>query len=532
MMECNVLCPWGFLLKERTESILLFPFWRHFELAYQRLYPIINQCKNMNALIVRQMIFTHLKIPILRLVKRVLVYEFNDSRNIDEALSLPAFLEKLSTNAQLKKLLDKYPLLSKLIDKIFMHHHDYIVELLTRLQSDIKALNKTFHLKHFAWRSIHLFGDSHCLGKQVAMIEFQSKNREIKKIIYKPRDISLEKAFHAFVDFVNNHGLYHPIKTFNILSKQGYGWCDYVEQTEIDESKAHEYYHKFGILLGICHLLNGQDFHLENVIASGANPMIIDLECLFSVPVNQKQEDRPDFPSLVETLLIPTTDPDKKIQDLSALQCTAKQPMFIYQYKVKGDFANIVYIERLPLSIKPEKNRLINSQTQQPIAPANYSTAIAEGYHDLMHWVIAHRDTVISFITNHFSHLRTRIVFRPTFKYANILFESFHPVLLSDTKKYFKHMEQLSNSANKVPLTIYYHELFDLLNLDIPYFSALTTNNIVENSQGETTHWKTSHTGLERGVKRIHSINHTFIQQGINDILASLNRDRCFNSRM
>ena len=192
------------------------------------------------------------------------------------------------------------------------------------------------------------------------------------------------------------------------------------------------------------------------------------------------------------------------------------------QYKIKGDFSSIVYMERVPLPIEPGKSVLINSRTHQPISAAKYTTCIAAGYGDLMNWVIDHRDAVIEFVTSHCSNLKTRVVFRPTFKYANILFESFHPMLLADFKKYYRFLGQLSGAENRVPLAIYYHELSDLLNLDIPYFSTMTNHHIVKNSQGKTINWKTKHTGIDRVVKRIHSINHEFIDQGIKHILASL----------
>lgn len=513
---------WKFLLNEKNETILLFPFWRDFEWSYQNLYRFTSSLAVCDELTLRQMILNNLKIPLIRLVKKVLVYEFHLIQKNNLRLTLPEFLENLAEKSELQQFLDRYQILKGHIEKIFKHHNHYIMELLTRLQTDLKELEELFNLENYEWNLIKCLGDSHCLGKQVSIITF-CQDQEVKQIVYKPRDMNLEKMFHIFLEFINKNCLSKPIKTIKILSKNGYGWAEYVEHLNIQKIGADDYYFKFGVLLGICHLLNGRDIHFENIIASGEDPVIIDLECLFTPPVRQQQYNDLDFPSIFATLLIPPIhDHAKKQDDFSAAQNHAIQPFMINQYVIKGDFQRIVYLEKIAVFIKPEKNILVDQSTQDSISASTYSRIIAQGYCHYMRWVIKNREEVLAFVIGHFSHLETRLVFRPTFMYQRVLLESFHPKFLIDFQQYYHSLNQLLDKGHALSKAIDYHEFFDLLNGDIPYFSTSTSDTFIRNSQGEIIKLKTKCSGLERVVNKISCLDDEYINKRIEQILISL----------
>lgn len=528
MKTCD---PWGFLLEEKNEQMLLYPFWRSLDVIHQTLRTFACAPAHVSSERLYQMTLEHLRVPLLRSVKRVLVYEFQQKRQFDPHLTLANFLESLSQENALIHFFEKYPVLYHAIQKMFDQHQHYLNELRERLKTDLAELTTLFHLHDYVWESITIEGDPHCFGRRVALIKFQRTtakggNPLHQTIVYKPRDICLEKKFNDYLAFVSDNLQSIPLKTIFILCKPGYGWLEYIEQIKIDEALIPQYYYKFGILLGICHMLNGRDFHFENLIASGDNPMIVDPECLFSVPITPQQETNPHFPSLFETNLIPPALPlenGKTRYDLSPLLNHSKKQSFMQRYKVAGDFSNIVYIEQEPILITPGKNRLIHQRTSKPISASSYANIIAEGYATYMHWVIANREKVLQFINQHFMNLKIRVVFRPTFIYVKMLIASFHPVWLSDAKKYSECFESMRHSENHLHQAIYASEWHDIQNGDIPYFSMQTTGTCILDSQEKPIDWVAKCTGFQRVVERLDVINEDFIQECMKQILASLN---------
>jgi len=99
------------------------------------------------------------------------------------------------------------------------------------------------------------------------------------KLVYKPKDIELEQAWSELLNWFNEKGLKPDLKPLNVIPREGYGWAGFIETAECrSEQEVADYYRRIGSLIGIIYLLNGNDCHNENLIASGAYPMLIDLE--------------------------------------------------------------------------------------------------------------------------------------------------------------------------------------------------------------------------------------------------------------
>jgi len=441
-------------------------------------------------------------------------------------ITLSKFLNNLLSKSQFNKFLRKYPVLKKILDKIIVQHEGYLIDLFVRLELDFKEIQDAFNLHRYELNSIKLMGDSHCMGRRVAEITFLNAEKKAKKIIYKPRSISLEKYYNKFLGFINAQGLVNHLQTLTIISKKLYGWTEHVEQLGIDKDLAHIYYYKLGVLLGICYSINGQDIHFENLIASGENPVIIDLECLFSPPLTQAQHEDKYSPSIFETFLIPhIADDTKSNYDFSAMLNHSDQKSFLNSFEIKGDFINKVYVVRSTVTISPQKNVLVDIATGRSISASKYSSIIAEGYSHYMSLLINNRAIFVQFITRNFKKLNNRLLFRPTFAYTKILSESYHPVLLSSHEKYQEYLRQLGKGDNELHQAIYEHEVLDLLNGDIPYFTTSTNGTMVKNSRNKKIKLETYCAGLRRVVDKINLLDEGHMINTKNQILIAL-RDR------
>ena len=78
--------------------------------------------------------------------------------------------------------------------------------------------------------------------------------------------------------------------SLKILNYATHGWCEYVSALPCkDELEIKKFFQRSGMLLCLVHVLEGQDFHYENLIAQGENPVLIDLEALLHSQISSKQ---------------------------------------------------------------------------------------------------------------------------------------------------------------------------------------------------------------------------------------------------
>lgn len=117
--------------------------------------------------------------------------------------------------------------------------------------------------------------DTHNQGKSVVLLTFESG----LKLVYKPKNTELEQVWSEFINWFNSTGLQPNLKPLDVINKGSYGWVGFVEFAECaSKSEVSEYYRRIGSLIGIVFMLHGNDFHQENLIASGAYPVPVDLE--------------------------------------------------------------------------------------------------------------------------------------------------------------------------------------------------------------------------------------------------------------
>lgn len=522
--EIDSSIEWTFLLNADQEIVFLFPFWEYLERLHSYFELLVHDIPNtITQQSLRTIICTHMKIILLDLIKRSLIWEFNLSKKKHPNLTIKAFLLNVAGKNQLEAFFKKYPVLEALLERGFSHYRLYITKLFHRLKSDLIELSSSFNLNGYELQALSILGDAHCLGNRVAELIFYKKQKnKSKKIIYKPRDLNQEKNFNEFLKFINKTDEGLTLKPVAVLPKYQYGWMEHIEQESIHENIAHKYYNEFGMLLGVCSILNGQDLHFENLIAAGQHPIIIDLECLFtpSIPAYD-QTDRE--PSIFDTLLIPyPLNESRGAYDFSATLNHANQESFMRRFEVKGDYLTDVYVVRSIVNIEPVKNMLVNRLTGIPISATEYCCNIVDGYQRFMYWMIQNKENVTEFIVNNFSNLKSRVLFRPTFVYSKVLVESYHPKLLSNFKHYYEHCAQLYKESNPVYKSIYADELFDLLNGDIPYFSALTSDIALKNSRGESVSLVSHCSGMDLVVDKINSLDTEYVINAVNQILISL----------
>lgn len=173
----------------------------------------------------------------------------------------------------------RYPVLAKDLTVAIANWRAQVGRVLDRLAADADALADAGLLPcdPGTLRAVDLAtGDSHEAGQSVAILRFADGHR----LVYKPRDCAVFTLYRDTLDALApslppESRLYAPLA----LVRPGYGWVEHVEHAT-DTAEPGPYLRKLGALLAIAHVFGASDLHLENVIASPAGPVPVDLETL------------------------------------------------------------------------------------------------------------------------------------------------------------------------------------------------------------------------------------------------------------
>ena len=121
-----------------------------------------------------------------------------------------------------------------------------------------------------------------------------------QRVIYKPKGLGLEAAYNRLVAWLAEQGAPVRLRAIQVVDRAAYGWAQFVEPagcaSRLDVAG---YYRRAGALLCLVHLLEGTDCHLENIVAAGVDPVLVDAETLLHHRVGRAPSSRDDDPDLL-----------------------------------------------------------------------------------------------------------------------------------------------------------------------------------------------------------------------------------------
>jgi type 2 lantibiotic biosynthesis protein LanM len=394
-------------------------------------------------------------------------------------------------NDSWKDLLYKYPVMGRFISVSIKLWIDSLSEFLMRLNEDLPLISgvflkgeKTGHVTEVQ----PLLSDRHNGGRTVTGVTFESG----LKLIYKPKDLSLEETYFSLLSWFNDKGLPVKFKTLRIINRKDYGWTEFVEHLQCkDEEDGRNYYRRTGQLLCLLYVLGCSDCHMENIIASGEYPVLVDLETLMQSQVrfweDRKYEKRVNllasrqfFNSVLKTGLLPRWEfkSGKKPYDVSGLGSIGKQDRSFKREVWKNLKTDGIMIDTEFFTIKENLNfPVLNGLALNPF---EYKDYIIEGFKDMYLYIMEQREELLS----HNSPLKgfygktLRFVLRATGTYALILKHSMMPKLLKDPLLWSMEIDILTKAVsqpeakNEFLWPIVKKEILSLEHLDIPYVTS------------------------------------------------------------
>jgi lantibiotic modifying enzyme len=120
--------------------------------------------------------------------------------------------------------------------------------------------------------------DPHEGGRTVMILALRGG----RKVVYKPKSMTPEAAFGDFVAWLNRLGLSLDLHAMTVLDRGSYGWSEFVQHIPcVSRDEQARFYRRIGMFSAVFYLLRGIDYHRDNLVAHGEQPVFIDHEMLF-----------------------------------------------------------------------------------------------------------------------------------------------------------------------------------------------------------------------------------------------------------
>jgi type 2 lantibiotic biosynthesis protein LanM len=387
------------------------------------------------------------------------------------------------------QLLTEYPVLARKLIIITENWASAFIEFVNRLVVDYPALCENFssNISLGKFQSIGSeSGDSHKSGRSVIIVNFTSGN----KVVYKPRSISIEQHFQELLTWFNKKSNKLNFKTLKIIERESHGWVEFVSYKKCNSHiQLQQFYFQLGALQAVLYSLKATDFHYENFIAFGNQPVAIDLETLFQTKITGHLNSTDSF-NVLDIGMLPTSLSDENTLDVSGMGANKKDV-------VETDAWTKLQTDELILGKGKHSAKEMLSNPSGDTCASNFINEITNGFVAIYQLI---NDASTDFVgenglLNRFIGDVSRLVFKDTQTYADLLWESYHPTFLRcglQTNKLLDHLWGVARHEKLIS-----SEVSDIINNDIPYFESEIDSNHIKSADGHQLQLILSESSLE-----------------------------------
>lgn len=459
-------------------------------------------------------------LPLLRRVwERVLIVELNlaDQDGLlqgkTQAQRFNYFTEQVCYPDNMSALCAKYPDLLPLWQGELVSFSTALQLMIERVVSDISLASGQIYNDPAVARinSLTAMGDPHNGMQQTARVSFVTATGQRRILYYKPRNLAVDKGFYDFIDWWNSQC---PITHCapKVMQCDGYGWAEAISHQDCQTiAQVRAYYRRYGSLIALTHLFAATDLHMENIIACGAYPVIIDIETLFSCTLEAEKSAAANY-HLYTSLLLPiqTVNDEVEISPLSA------------RANVQTNIDILVNPQHRSSNLKLERKKLVtgkcDSQLRLKGKVVDFSTYYADiigGLTKTLTFLTKNQAQVLQCIKENMGSAPIRIVVQPTEEYAKILRNLYHPDVLRRRQGACCLRALASATHNGAVLDA---EIAALAQGDIPYFHIKFDQKFLLTGQYKPVNVTVFQSPIEKMTYQFNRLSVEFIRQSILDV--------------
>lgn len=221
------------------------------------------------------------------------LYERFAKARSDGAGSYEQFVTGMQSGG-FRRLFEDKPVLLRLLATLVRQWLDTSRELLARLTADLPTIRRDL-LQAGADSPVTAIerdlSDPHNGGRSVHIVAFGDGTR----IVYKPKDLRLDVAWHALIERLNRAAPPVALKAVRSIARDGYGWSEFVDHAACaDDVGFGLFFRRAGAWLALFHIFAATDLHQENMIACGDHPVPIDLETILQPSAEEHKAADPE----------------------------------------------------------------------------------------------------------------------------------------------------------------------------------------------------------------------------------------------
>ncbi|HEQ8498705.1 TPA: DUF4135 domain-containing protein [Streptococcus pyogenes] len=415
---------------------------------------------------------------IMFLSMKTLVLDINHfSKEIEnKSEAYEQYMQQIREENGINHFFDRYPYLLKQINKeVGLIEESYSL-LFDRFLEDLSEIRSCFNISEPLSNVAFSLGDSHSKKQTVVKIAFKEKS-----VYYKPKSYHSHSILLELTSLLKSSN----IPSFSLpksLVKADYCWQLGVAYTSSNKDEVAKIYFKYGVLAAFSEIFSITDLHMENVIVSGGDLYLIDVETFFQRKLNVQNQ---NFEGI-------TVDTYQRIYETSL-----SNGLFPVQFE-KNSAPNVSGISGKGGKRKKGKYELINKNrgdmklvkvdyfqedgfniptlNGKVVEPLDYANEIISGFRECYIFLLSQRSKIKEIVVG-FPELKSRALFRNTSDYGKFLQASTNPKYLFLEKKR-KNLFSILYEAKHIERFIVDNEIKDLMNGDIPYFSMDTRGNV------------------------------------------------------
>lgn len=396
-----------------------------------------------------------------------------------------SFIKEIYT-ARWDSFFSEYAVLTRQLCEVTQNWVASMCLFMERYRADLPVLEHVFNngepLGDITKISFGL-SDRHNGGKTTAILTFASGS----KLVYKPKPLDTERVLEAIVDWVNLEKELIGLKIVPVLDKGNYGWQQFIENKGCrTENEVRQFYVRAGYLMAIVYVMEGYDFHYENLIANGAFPYLIDTETIFN-PYKEMElaksgelnaahmASETAYYSVLRTGMLPNWNIRKEgtKKDISGFGGEEGTGIVKMQRWVDAGTDDI-RLEQVERPVQKMGNQPF-VEGEDPSSSENYVDEISKGFSE-MYAYIMHNRAAFCDIIKQWEQVVVRFVRKPTRMYADLITQLTEPQYLRDGMAWSIGTESMAriylaaNFSNLEQWNLLRSEYESLIMADIPYF--------------------------------------------------------------
>lgn len=434
---------------------------------------------------------------LVQIAHKTLVLELNISKLRNELLGNTAeerfnsFNKQFENEERLMTFYDEYKTLARILATKTLFSIKNTIEFFERIEQNKNRIYDYFNIQpgEKVKKVTPGEGDSHQQGRSVIRMTFTSG----KRIVYKPRNTEVGVAYHHLLSWFNTQPSVLPMTTYQLLNLGEYSLEEFISKRACsDETEVQYFFQRFGQLIALMHLLNATDMHMENVIANGDSPVIVDFETLLHNPIPYNWPDSAYVKAgykaqelVSNTMLLPTEIKDnflnKRGIDLSGLSGKAQKIPYQVNGPVKQNTDEMVY-SLIEATMEGSNN--LPELNGEVISFENYIEDIIKGFRNASYLFLNNKKELLQEdgLLSIFKGLVVRIIPRGTSQYFNMIQNTYHPDYLRKSVDREKVLENIWSVPYKRK-DIIKSEYKDMLNDDIPiFFNKTDSTNLIDST--------------------------------------------------